>query len=413
MTQGRPNTALVLSGGGMRGAYEVGVLQGMVEILELRPEDPAPFQTFVGTSVGALNASWLAAHGHRGDLGIDGLVRIWLDLKLRRHLQLDLFGWWRPLRRKLRGDERRRAASTHPGQALLDPTPLDDLVRDALPWEALHDNIDRGVIRGLITPALNVSTGQTWVFAELAPGVQLTATRDPFRRAVPTRITPDHVLASAAIPAIFPPRRVDGHYFYDGGVRFNTPIAPAIRTGAERLVVISPIRTLPAPARVYQAQPELGFLAGKLLNAVIQDPVAHDLEVLGRFNELLGVLEEVVEPDELARIRQVMASSRGQAYRELELLAFQPGSDLGRLSVDLLRSSLDDLDVGRATRWFLRRLSGGQGSTSEADWVSYVLFDGALAERLIAVGRADALARADEILDFFCEPADNVVRLST
>jgi len=398
----------------MRGAYEVGVIRGVVEVLGLRPEDPSPFRTFVGTSVGALNASYLAANAHRGDMDIDGLVKIWHDLKLREHLKFDLFGWWRPVRRWLVGDEHRRASSTHPGQALLDPGPLDDLVHYNLPWETLHENIQSGVVRALITPALNVSTGQTWVFAELAPGVEFPQTRDPFRKAVLTRITPDHVLASAAIPAIFPPRRVEGRYFYDGGVRFNTPISPAIRTGADRLLVISPIRTLPTPTRVHEVQPELSFLAGKLLNAVIQDPVAHDLQVLGRFNKLLSVLEEVVGPDEMERVQKVMTEARGLPYRRLDVLSIQPEADLGRISVDLLRESLAQMDVGRLTRWVLEKASGGPDSTSEADWASYIIFDGALAEKLIDIGHADAVRRADEIRALFGgEQASNVVPLFT
>jgi len=413
MPQTAPNTGLVLSGGGMRGAYEVGVLRGFIEVLGLGPDDPAPFSTFVGTSVGALNSAYLAANAHRGDMDIDGLVAIWHDLKLREHLKLDLFGWWRPIRRWLKGDELRRAASTHPGQAILDPGPLDDLVHYNLPWETLHENVQSGVVRALITPALNVSTGQTWVFAELAPGVEFPATRDPFRKRVITRITPDHVLASAAIPAIFPPRRVEGRYFYDGGVRFNTPISPAIRTGTDRLLVISPIRTLPTPARVHEAQPELSFLAGKLLNAVIQDPVAHDLQVLGRFNKLMAVLEDTLSPEELQRVQRAMTENRGLPYRRLDVLSIQPTADLGRISVELLRRSLPDMDVGPLTRRLLERASGGPNSTSEADWASYIIFDGALAEKLIDIGHADAVARADEIRAMFGEQkkVSNVVSL--
>jgi NTE family protein len=383
----------------MRGAYQVGVLAGIIEALGLKRGDRAPFDIFVGTSVGAINAAYLAAHADRGDLGIHGLVDIWRGLKLREMLVPELFGWWRPVARRLQGGARQRSA--FPGQSLLDPTPLNRLVCDAVPWDRLHRNVDEGRVQALVIPALNVLAGQTWVFAELSPGRDFRPSKDPNRRAVPTRLGVDHVMASAAIPAIFPPRRIDGRYFYDGGLRFNTPIAPAIRIGASRLVVITPLKQTPDPVQVHESQPELGFLTGKLLNAVLLDPVAYDLQVLERLNKLWETLEEVVDPQELARVKRVLVETRGQAYRKLGLLSFQPTADLGAIAVGHLRDNLDHWDLGPGLRWALRRAVGGPEVKVEADWTSFVLFEGSLAERLIVVGRKEALERAEQIRAFF------------
>ncbi len=386
-----PISALVLSGGGMRGAYEAGVVAGLIEVLDLGEHSPPPFHIFVGTSVGSLNATYLAAHAHRGDLGIGGLLDLWCGLRLEERLRLDLLNW---LSRRRWA---RRAASSAPGRSLLDPGPIEQLIREAIPWDQLHENIGSGRVRALVAPALEVSSGQTWVFAELAPGQHFPTSRDPHRRGVVTQITPDHVLASAAIPAIFPPRRVGEHYFYDGGIRHNTPIAPAIRLGAEHLVVIAAMRSRPTHVQVREEQPDLGFLAGKLLNAVILDPVAHDIMVLQRLNQLLAALVAVVSPADMEQIQQVLIESRGAPYRHLDLLSFRPGVDLGKLTLDYLRRELDPRSLGPLNRLLLWGLAGRRSGATEADWVSYLLFDGGLARRLIAAGRRDALARASAI----------------
>lgn len=395
----RPRTALVLSGGGSRGAYEVGVLAGMMTVLELRPDDPPPFTIFVGTSVGAINAVWLASHADAADLEIEGLVAVWEGLRLKDYLIPSFFGWRSPLRR-LRG-KRESEAPNHAEECFFDPAALEELFDRITPWDRLHACIQSGRINALLMPALEVATGVTTIFAETTPGYAYEPSRDVHREGLQTTLSIDHVMASSAIPVLFPPRRVDDRYYYDGGLRFNTPISPAIRAGADQLVVITPLKVQRETPLESLERPGLGFLAGKALNALMLDPVQYDLSVLDRFNKIVEVLEETLSPDDLSRVQSVMAATRGLPYRRLRTLAFAPTADLGRIGVNVMRTHLDEWDLDSTMRWGLRRLVGGPEVQGEADWTSFLLLEGSVAKEFIRLGRADALARADEIRAFF------------
>lgn len=393
----RPTTGLVLSGGGARGAYEVGVLLGITEVLGLRAGDPPPFQIFTGASVGAINTAYLAAHAHRGDLNAAGLVQVWRGLRLPVHLQID------PLR--LMGARRllaRLRGAPHLGTSLLNPAALDAVVRDSVPWKQLHRNIESGRVQALIIAALRVASGRTCMFYQTAPGRVFNPSRDPRRISKGGQIRADHVLASAAIPVVFPARRVDDGWYCDGGIRFNTPIAPAIRAGAERLTVISLMHPKgpSEPDTGEEQYPNPLFLLGKVLNALLLDPMTYDLQILHRFNRMIEVLDDTLEAPERARIDAVVEKARGQAYRKLDTLVFQPSVDLGRAAGAHLRRRAGDLKLGRIAQWLMTR-AAAPDATWEDDLASYILFDGAFAERLIEVGRQDAHDRAAEVRDFF------------
>lgn len=385
------NTALVLSGGGVRGAYEVGVVQGIGQVLGRR----LPFSIFTGTSVGAINATFLAANAHRADLGAADLANVWRGLQVGRDLRLELFG----VRRRLGAALGRAPSPTGRWPAVIDPTPLEQVIGAAIDFDSLHNNVDGGLVEAVVVPALHVTTGVTHMFAELSPSGQFRASRDPQRLAARTRLSLDHVMASASIPVFFPPRKVGQDLYYDGGLRFNTPMSPAIRCGADRLVVIAPIRK--REGEIQSAKdPDLGFLLGKLLNTLLLDPLLYDLQVLERFNALVDTLEEVLDDDEMARVHETLVASRRAPYRKLSTLVFTPSVDIGREASRYLHENLHRLEVNPLLRFALRRAMAGR-SADEADWASWVLFDGELADRLVGFGRQDALDRADEIEAFF------------
>lgn len=390
---------LVLSGGGMRGAYEVGVIAGMVDVLGLRPQEPAPFGFFAGTSVGAINATYMAANAHCGDLAIDKLIDVWEGLKLTSHVRMHPWGLVPALRRRPPADE-----SEYLGQSLLDPRPLELTIRRSVDWDRLHANISGSIAQALFVAALDVGTGRTTIFSELAPGTDFRPSRDPRRRASYGRISADHVLASAAIPLLFPARRIGMTYYCDGGLRFNTPIAPVIRAGADRLVVISTRteselapRSEPVPLDQY---PSLTFLAGKILNALLLDPMAYDLQVLTRTNSLVEVLERTLSPEDLALVQRRLVETRGAPYSRLDTLVFSPSQDIGQRAAEHVRQHLPLWNLGRVPKWILGRASHEE-ATWEADWATYLLFDGAFGKAIIDLGRHDAHARADEIREFF------------
>ncbi len=389
----------------MRGAYEVGVVSGIAEVMDAAPGSPALFDILAGTSVGAINAAYFAANADSHDHRVERLADTWQSLRLDDHARV------RPLGLAPLPDAFRRWAKTKVlGKSLLDTRAVEVLVRRTVDWERLHRNVDAGIVRAVMVAALHVVSGRTTMFTEGAPGVHIADTRDERRVTAFERITADHVLASAAIPLLFPTRKLGDHYYCDGGLRFNTPIAPAIRAGAERLVVISvrhqrSVREVAAvEAADTEEMQELSpvFLVGKLLNALLLDPVHYDLQVLDRLNQMMEVLEETLSPEDLERFHRVWVRHRGMSYRRLKTLTFTPSRDLGRLAAEYIKSSLKLKDLQPLARYLLERASR-DSPEAEADWASYMLFDGGFAHELIEVGRADARTRAAEIREFFGE----------
>ena len=389
---------LVLAGGGARGAYEVGILAGISEVLNMLPKDRPRFNVLAGTSVGAINAAFLAANAHRGDYAIADLVSVWKNLDVGSHLRLNL-----------RGRAKKAGLSIPPGPGLfgksfIDPRPLENLVRASIDWDRVHSNISRGAVSALAVAAFNLGSGRTGIFVETAPGVTFRPSADPRRRARLEPITAEHVLGSAAIPVLFPARKINGAYYCDGGVRFNTPISPAIRSGAKRLVVISLQSDLrhpgaePPPLRSY---PSAALVFGKLLNALLLDPFQYDLAVMRRFNQLVSVLEETLSAAEFQRVQDVIVETRGARYRKLGTLVFTPSQDVGLLAGEHLRSQGGGWPGMDTLPKFLLNRAAQSDATWEADWASYMLFDGTFASRLVELGLRDALARADDIHTFF------------
>jgi NTE family protein len=403
-----PKIGLVLSGGGMRGAYEVGSLLGIMQVLGRRREDPAVFRVLAGTSVGAINAAYIAANADRGDHAVSRLADLWKSLRLEEHARMRPFGLMRWPRR-LRAHARALFELETPGNSLLDTRPLERFVVRAIDWQRLHQNVEAGHVLALAVAALHVVSGKTTIFVELGPNAEFFPSPAANRTSRLGRIGPDHVLASAAIPLLFPTRRIGDAFYTDGGLRFNTPIASAIRAGAERLIVVT-VRHQITPeeqqALELEAGEQLGrdvspaFLIGKLLNALLLDPVQYDLTVLERLNELMAVLEQTLEPEELERVERVLERARGVGYRRIRTLVLSPSANLGRMAADYLRTEVRASEVNPLTRYLLQRASK-DGPTREADWASYLLFDGGFAAELIALGRADALAKANEIAAFF------------
>ena len=154
----------MLSGGGARGAYEAGVIAGITEILKKRGHRRAPFSIFTGTSVGAINATWLAAHADRPDMNVSGLLDQWRSLEIREHLRISPMRFLRPSR----GGERL-------GRSFINPRALEELVRTQIPFGRLHDNIDTGVVQALVVAALNIANTKTTMFAEVSVSARLRA----------------------------------------------------------------------------------------------------------------------------------------------------------------------------------------------------------------------------------------------
>lgn len=390
---------LVLAGGGMRGAYEVGVLQGMVDVLQLGPADAAPFQFIAGTSVGAINSAFLAANSHTPNLGLPALIDAWGELNFSRDLQLRLGPW---LEQLIRGARSPSPSDVYLGSSLLDPEPLEDLVSTRVDWDQLHQNIAQGKLNGLLIAALEVVTGRTVVFNELSPDLEFASAKDPRRTSRAEPITAAHVLASAAIPMLFPARRVGDEFYCDGGLRFNTPIAPVIRSGARRVVVISTARssavTWSKPSVKLEYYPTAGFLLGKVMNALLLDPLDYDLQVMQRINRLLELHARALDLPNQLEADALFTETRGMPYRPIDILVFSPSQDIGKMATDYVRTHLNELQIGWALRWLMKTATQER---AESDWIAYLLFEGGFARQLIDLGRRDAHSRRDEIRRFF------------
>jgi NTE family protein len=387
--------AVILSGGGARGAYEVGVLwyvfDELTRILGAAPR----IDILCGTSVGAINACYLAAHLGDPVLGLRRLVELWSEVELTRVLGFGVRQVVTLPRVLLGGGE---------GYGLFDVRPMAELVQREISWRAVSRCLRRGMLRALTVSCTEVSTGRTVVFMQVSPDLTIPGAAPPRTLFRADRIGPHHALASAAIPLLFPPVRIDGELHLDGGLRQNTPIAPALRLGATHIFAIGSSREIQGrivPEAGHQKAPRApgaAFLLGKVLNAFLLDHVDVDIELLTRINNVLVDGTGTYGPG-FPEALTAQARKRGaQEYRYVKCMRVRPSEDIGRLANDHLKRGRLRGDPILTKRLF-RMLD--LGVESEADLASYLLFDGPFCRRLIEMGRADAQARREELLDFF------------
>jgi NTE family protein len=391
-------TALVLSAGGVRGAYQVGVIAGLVDLLGRGPVGAPLFDIFTGSSVGAINAAYLAANADRSDHAIEGLIDIWTKLdfdELFRFTPLGLWGWPRVrLPGIYEADDR---VSRYIGRSLFDPRPVERFLNRVIPWDRLHANVRAELVRGLMIAALDICDGTTMVFTELAEGVTFRPYPYLTDRSMFTAIKAEHVLAATAMPFIFPARRVADRYYMDGAIRFETPIIPALRAGARRVVAIS---LLDEPSASEAGRelvfPGVFFLVGQLLSALLLSPLLHDIDRLHRNNRTIEVLAETLDAPTTAEVIANLESEVPPG-RPVPTLVFQPSESIEAITSEFLH---DELRRGKPLRRaILGRLADLE--TGQALVSSFLCFDGRLAARLVELGRRDAHAEQDRILAFF------------
>ncbi|MBC7861082.1 MAG: patatin-like phospholipase family protein [Burkholderiaceae bacterium] len=381
-------TGLILTGGGARAAYQVGVLQALSEILWEAGWPPArnPFEIICGTSAGAINATALACRADNFGEGVQKLLDVWLHIEVgqvyradslgvirsgARWLSLLSFGW---LLRKW------HAA---PPNSLLDNTPLISLLHRMLDLPRLDAALADGLLHALAVTASSYSGGQHMTFYQSATAVEPWIRTQ--RVALPDQIGVQHLLASAAIPFIFPsvPLYIGGHREYcgDGSMRQLAPISPAIHLGASKVLVVGAGRLaeLNGGAPEAASYPTLAQIAGHALSSIFLDGLAVDIERLNRINLTLSML-----PDEL------LAKT---PLKPVELLVIAPSERLD----DIASRHVASLPAP------MRAMLAGIGATEArgAALASYLLFEASYTSELIRLGQGDTRARKADVLAFF------------
>jgi NTE family protein len=404
----RPRVGLVLAGGGARGAYEAGVLRYICEHFPRETGIRPWFDVVSGTSVGALNACFVAATVDVLAESIGLLWARWLELRADKVLSVRPLELLRFARSLLGGPPMPVTPDpSNPGLrrgGVLDTGALERFVLESVPWTRIARTVQSGALHALTVSATHVTSGNTVVFVDSAEELPPWS-RDPYVRAERTRITPWHALASAAIPILFPPIALDGTWYVDGGLRQNTPLSPAVRLGSDRVLVIS-LRhrrtpTAPGPSVPVTAIPSPFFLAGKALNALLIDRVDYDLDRLRRMNAIVDAGCELIGPHFLARINERIAPHEGAPLRRIDELLIRPSQDLGELASNYAKSDAFAASAGLSARVF-RRLAE-RDPNDDSDLLSYVMFDGGFSKQLLELGMEDARARRDELAELFTE----------
>jgi NTE family protein len=368
----RPTIALVLTGGGARSAYQVGVL---LALAELWPRSRNPFQIIVGTSAGGVAAGVLAAEAHHWRRAVAGLERVWANFRSSQVFHVNTSHMLR--------------AGAHwvlalmsgglvlaPPRSMLDNTPLRELLGTHVDCAGIRRSIERGHLRAFALCATSYSTGHSVAFFDGIDSIPDWARVQ--RVGCRTELTLDHVMASAAIPLLFPPIRIGEEYFGDGAMRQLHPLSPAIHLGADRLLIIG-VRARRAAGvdvnRQNSVMPSPGEIFGYMLDTLFTDQIYADLEQLERINTLVHSAPE---------------ATRGE--RTIETLMLAPSVDPREIAGRHVR------EMPRGLRALLRVIGGRD--TSSYQLASYLMFEAGYTRALIELGYRDAMEARGAITAF-------------
>jgi NTE family protein len=367
-----------MTGGGARAAYQVGVLRALSELL---PRDaPSPFPIICGTSAGAINAAVLAVDAGSFRRGVRRLMTVWKNFRAHHVYRADPSGAIRNSSRWVFAGLTGGVFTRRP-VSLLDNSPLVALLRRHLDFSSIQRSIDAGALRAFSVTCSGYTSGQSVTFfqghADLAPWARAR------RIGVAMPIAVEHLVASSALPFIFPPVRINREYFGDGSMRQIAPISPALHLGADRLVIIGVGRQLERrpPERIRTvSHPSLAQIAGHALNSIFLDSLEVDLERLQRINRTI----EMIPRETLERAHSPL--------HHVDFRVLTPSEELEKIA------SRYAGELPRTIRALLYMVGGLRRSGSTL--LSYLLFERSYCRALIQLGYRDTMARKDDLLAF-------------
>jgi NTE family protein len=362
------------------------------------------FDVMSGTSVGATHAAFTAATTHmEPEARAKKLSKTWREMRIRDVLKvsaLDLIGI--PLRAlglsRLKREPKGPSGASVGG--LVDLSPLEKLVTEQVPWSQLQCNLrdNHGV---LCVSCTEVRSGRVTVFMDGPLSDPAPWSYDPNAQAICAEITPRHVRASAAIPFLFPSVRLGDRYYVDGGLRMNTPLSPALRLQAEKVLVIALKHAAPSSAGLPPYSEEVltqpAFLLGKVLNALTLDQLEYELHRIGVINAMIERGEEVYGDDFLERMNVAVEERRGVGFRPVATTVVRPSEDIGRVAAECHQRAGGFRSLGLLPALAARAACLGVPG-NEADLLSYLYFDRCYTSQLVDLGREDARAMHDEIV---------------
>jgi NTE family protein len=359
-----PNLGLVLTGGGARAAYQVGVLKGIAGLL--RRGSGSPFPVITGTSAGAVSALALASNPAHFRQAVYAIERIWRDFRVHQVFKADTVSVLRS------GLHWMLAMVTggwlvHPPHSLFDNSPLWELLREKLNFDAIPRGLYKKHLSAVGICATSYANADSVTFYACASAI------DPwqraFRKGARVQLTLDHLMASLAIPFLFRPISLQDQYYGDGAMRQTSPLSPAIHLGANRLLVIGvgDTNTSGLGLRDPKAEPTFGQIFGFMLDSLFMDQLHADLEHIKLFNQTAGA-------------------------RQIDTLVITPSQDLSEIA------RRHRYELPRSLRALLRAM--GANNSAGTQLLSYLLFERGYTRELIALGQSDARARSAEIRKF-------------
>jgi len=371
----RSRAGLVLTGGGARAAYQVGVVKAVRDILGNPTKNPFPI--LCGTSAGAINAATLAVFADSFSRGVANLLEVWEHMRCEHIYRTDA---WHILRSGARWLAAMMLLSRHNPVSLLDNNPLREMLERNLNFERIQGHLDSGALYAVCVTASGYTSGQSVSFFQGVSGIQGWERNQRIGAAVGIKL--DYLLASAALPFIFPAVKVHREYFGDGSMRQIAPVSPALHLGADRVLIVGTGRQVTDDARARSnTYPSLAQIAGHALNSIFLDSLMVDIERLERINRTV----KLIPSERLAE--------SGIQLRAVKVLYITPSQPIERIAARFIH------ELPRTVRFVLRPT--GALNRSGSNLASYLLFEESFCRALIDLGYKDTVAREAEVREFF------------